>query len=254
MIAKEARAGICSHSGYDLGELGSPETRIEGVPMQIRTILATALVPLVLAACGPNGPNKQDSGMVLGAVAGGVELLGKVGEDARGDRIQTMALGHDPIIERLHADREIIQERRPRNIQAALALRRVRRCRPCDELQRIDVIRLDRERQRLIVDGQKGGTGGSEIAPQSQSGLAQTLPRLRFNPVAPQQIRQCRAPDRTARIHRQIGQQREAFLAGDAHGTAGMTGEQPCRSQQLEPDPAERSRFEHWGGVGLQRQ
>lgn len=40
--------------------------------MQIRTILTTALMPLVLAACGPNGPNKQDSGMVLGAVAGGV--------------------------------------------------------------------------------------------------------------------------------------------------------------------------------------
>lgn len=35
-------------------------------------VLVTALLPLSVAACGPEGPNKADTGLVVGAVAGGL--------------------------------------------------------------------------------------------------------------------------------------------------------------------------------------
>ena len=42
--------------------------------MRIQVVAAIMAVCVTVAACGPNGPAKQDSGLVVGAVAGG--LLG----------------------------------------------------------------------------------------------------------------------------------------------------------------------------------
>ena len=49
--------------------------------------------------------HRQDGAL---AVAGGVELFGKVGEHAGGNRIQAMALSDDPLVEAFDADREIV--------------------------------------------------------------------------------------------------------------------------------------------------
>jgi surface antigen len=38
----------------------------------IARVFAIAALPLALVACGPNGATKQDAGLVVGAVAGGV--------------------------------------------------------------------------------------------------------------------------------------------------------------------------------------
>lgn len=40
--------------------------------MRRSVLLAAALLPLALAACGPDGPTKQDSGLVVGGIAGGI--------------------------------------------------------------------------------------------------------------------------------------------------------------------------------------
>jgi surface antigen len=40
--------------------------------MRRSSLVAALAVPLVLVACGPEGPNKADTGTVVGAVAGGV--------------------------------------------------------------------------------------------------------------------------------------------------------------------------------------
>lgn len=42
--------------------------------MRLAATAAIALLPLTLAACGPEGPTKQDTGLVVGGIAGG--LLG----------------------------------------------------------------------------------------------------------------------------------------------------------------------------------
>ncbi len=42
--------------------------------MRVLRLVAIAVVPLMLVACGPDGPNKADTGLAVGAVAGG--LLG----------------------------------------------------------------------------------------------------------------------------------------------------------------------------------
>jgi surface antigen len=42
--------------------------------MRVSRLVAIALVSLMAAACGPEGPNKADTGLAVGAVAGG--LLG----------------------------------------------------------------------------------------------------------------------------------------------------------------------------------
>lgn len=58
----------------------------------MRVIKATAILmlPLAVAACGPNGPNKADSGLAVGAVAGGI-LGSQVGRGS--GRIATTAIG-----------------------------------------------------------------------------------------------------------------------------------------------------------------
>ena len=58
--------------------------------MRFKQICALALLPVVLAACGPSGPNRQDSGLAIGAIAGGV--LGSQFGGGKG-RIATTALG-----------------------------------------------------------------------------------------------------------------------------------------------------------------
>ena len=58
--------------------------------MRLKFICAMALLPVALAACGPNGPNKQDSGLAIGAIAGGV--LGNQFGGGKG-KIATTALG-----------------------------------------------------------------------------------------------------------------------------------------------------------------
>ena len=53
-------------------------------------VAAVALSGLLLTACGPNGPNKADTGLAVGAIAGG--LLGNTVGKGRG-RIATTAIG-----------------------------------------------------------------------------------------------------------------------------------------------------------------
>ena len=58
--------------------------------MRISRFIAVALLPLTLAACGPNGPNKADTGLAVGAVAGGI-LGNQVGKG--GGRVAATAIG-----------------------------------------------------------------------------------------------------------------------------------------------------------------
>lgn len=39
---------------------------------RLRIIALATLLPLAITACGPNGPNKADTGLAVGAVAGGI--------------------------------------------------------------------------------------------------------------------------------------------------------------------------------------
>ena len=58
--------------------------------MRIARHIAVALIPLTLVACGPDGPNKADTGLAVGAVAGG--LLGNtIGHG--GGRVAATAIG-----------------------------------------------------------------------------------------------------------------------------------------------------------------
>jgi surface antigen len=61
-----------------------------GSTMTVYRMALLALVPVVLVGCGPDGPSKQDSGLVVGAVAGG--LLGSAVGRGNG-RIFSTALG-----------------------------------------------------------------------------------------------------------------------------------------------------------------
>src|SRR5262245_5710527 len=56
----------------------------------MRTLVARAVlvVPLALTACGPDGPTKSDTGLVVGAVAGGV-LGNQVGRGRAGRAVAT---------------------------------------------------------------------------------------------------------------------------------------------------------------------
>jgi surface antigen len=58
--------------------------------MHIQHLAAAAILTLGLAACGPDGPAKQDTGMVVGAVAGG--LLGNTVGKGSG-RVVATAVG-----------------------------------------------------------------------------------------------------------------------------------------------------------------
>ncbi len=40
--------------------------------MRLAKILATMMLPVLLVACGPDGPNRSDSGLAVGALAGGI--------------------------------------------------------------------------------------------------------------------------------------------------------------------------------------
>jgi surface antigen len=40
--------------------------------MGVKHVLAVVMLPMMVVACGPDGPAKQDTGMVVGAVAGGI--------------------------------------------------------------------------------------------------------------------------------------------------------------------------------------
>jgi surface antigen len=58
--------------------------------MRVWRGVAILLVPALLAACGPDGPNKADTGMVVGAVAGGI-LGNQIGKG--GGNIAATAIG-----------------------------------------------------------------------------------------------------------------------------------------------------------------
>ena len=57
--------------------------------MRHARISAIALIPILLTACGPDGPNKADTGMIVGGVAGGI-IGNQVGKGA-GNVLATMA-------------------------------------------------------------------------------------------------------------------------------------------------------------------
>ncbi len=54
-----------------------------------KLLIITLPLTLVLAACGPNGPNKADTGLVAGAVAGG--LIGNTVGKGTGNVLATAA-------------------------------------------------------------------------------------------------------------------------------------------------------------------
>src|SRR5262245_46741133 len=58
--------------------------------MRVSRGYALVLLPIVLTACGPEGPNKADTGLVVGAVAGGI-LGNQVGKG--GGNIGATAIG-----------------------------------------------------------------------------------------------------------------------------------------------------------------
>ena len=55
-----------------------------------KAFVGAAVLALGLSACGPNGPNKADTGLAVGAIAGG--LLGNTVGKGNG-RIATTAIG-----------------------------------------------------------------------------------------------------------------------------------------------------------------
>ncbi len=57
--------------------------------MRALRVVSIAVLPVMLAACGPNGPNKADTGTLVGAVAGGV-LGNQVGK-GKGRVLATVA-------------------------------------------------------------------------------------------------------------------------------------------------------------------
>jgi surface antigen len=58
--------------------------------MRLVSLIALILVPLTVAACGPDGPNKADSGLLVGAAAGGI-LGNTVGRGGQGKILTTVA-------------------------------------------------------------------------------------------------------------------------------------------------------------------
>jgi surface antigen len=58
--------------------------------MRKMRIAAIAVLPVMLAACGPNGPNKADTGLAVGALAGGI-LGNQVGKGT--GRVAATAIG-----------------------------------------------------------------------------------------------------------------------------------------------------------------
>lgn len=58
--------------------------------MRLSRFVAVSLLPLTLVACGPNGPNKADTGLAVGAVAGGI-LGNQIGKGS--GRVAATAIG-----------------------------------------------------------------------------------------------------------------------------------------------------------------
>jgi surface antigen len=58
--------------------------------MSMRGLAVVALVPVLLAGCGPEGPTKQDAGLAVGAIAGGI-LGNQVGRGS--GRVLATAVG-----------------------------------------------------------------------------------------------------------------------------------------------------------------
>ena len=58
--------------------------------MRLARVLIAASLALALAACGPEGPNKADTGLAVGAVAGGI-LGNQIGSG--GGRVAATAIG-----------------------------------------------------------------------------------------------------------------------------------------------------------------
>lgn len=58
--------------------------------MRVAHAIMVLGIPVLLAGCGPNGPNKADTGLVVGAAAGG--LLGNTIGGGKG-KIATTAIG-----------------------------------------------------------------------------------------------------------------------------------------------------------------
>jgi surface antigen len=58
--------------------------------MSMRGLAVVALVPMLVAGCGPEGPTKQDTGLAVGAIAGGI-LGNQVGRGS--GRVLATAVG-----------------------------------------------------------------------------------------------------------------------------------------------------------------
>jgi len=58
--------------------------------MSMRGLAVVALVPILVAGCGPEGPTKQDTGLAVGAIAGGI-LGNQVGRGS--GRVLATAVG-----------------------------------------------------------------------------------------------------------------------------------------------------------------
>jgi hypothetical protein len=83
-------------------------------------------------------------------------------------------------------------------------------------LQRVNLHPINGERKGLIFDHKRAAKGWPEITSQCQDTLAQTLPRLGIDSVAPQQVGQYSAADGAAAVHGEVNEQRQPLLREDA--------------------------------------
>jgi surface antigen len=86
-ILRKAARGRARH--FSIPFVSSGEDTMTTITRRTR-ILAVALVPVLLAGCSGDGPNKQDAGLAVGAVAGGI-LGNQIGKGS--GRVAATAIG-----------------------------------------------------------------------------------------------------------------------------------------------------------------
>jgi len=64
--------GASSGENIDMGKAAARASAKSGCFIDAGRLCAALLIPALLTACGPEGPSKADTGMIVGGVAGGI--------------------------------------------------------------------------------------------------------------------------------------------------------------------------------------